>query len=591
MTKSNKWIQKKNEVNNIKKMAETLGVSEILAKILANRGVTSRNKAIMYLKPEQKYFRDAHCMKGIEEATSIIFEGIKAGSRFCIYGDYDVDGVCSTVILYKSIKKLGGNVDYYIPHREQEGYGLNLKAVDEIASKYDCLIAVDNGIVAFDEVKKAIEYGLKVIIIDHHEPAIFDGQEVLPIANAIINPRQSDCFYPFKAMCAAGISYKFAEYLFLKMEREWDLANELLIFASMATFCDVVDLVDENRIIVKNGLGLLNNRQNINLGLEYLISARNLEYHKINAYAIGFIIGPCINASGRLENAEIAVKLFLTENQAEAAELANQLVALNEERKELCAKWVDIAINGLDAEKLDKVLVLYLPDAHESIAGIVAGRVKEAVYRPTIVFTNSGSYAKGSARSIENYNIFEAMQEQRDLFIRFGGHAMAAGASLEITNIDILRERLNSTCTLAENDFTPKIYYEDELSLDEITYNFAQSLNILEPFGKANKEPVFITKNVYAEDVTIIGADKNTLKMSFRASSNRKISGVCFKSVDKFVEMLRTSFSDSVCEKFKSGRIKTVNCNLDIAYTIGINEYNGNSSLQLQIVDFEMNKI
>ncbi|MCL2375965.1 MAG: single-stranded-DNA-specific exonuclease RecJ [Defluviitaleaceae bacterium] len=584
-----RWIIKENDAD-IALMAKTLKISPILCEILANRGIRTKNTAIKYLHPNISFMHDIAAMADVEKACGIIREGIGKGQKFCIYGDYDVDGVSSTVILHKTLLKLGADSRYYIPHREKEGYGLNIAAIEKLAAEVDVLITVDNGIAAMAEVARAKELGLVVIIIDHHEPPYLEegGERVeqLPPADAIIDPKRADCPYPFKEMSAAGIVYKFAKYLHEAFGMEFAEEPEFLTFAAIAAFCDVVDLIDENRIITANGLALLRQQAFGNIGLKALVKARNLEYNKMDAFDIGFIIGPCINATGRLESAEIAVGLFLCEDETEADALAARLVELNNERKELTAKFAEETIAKM-ADVEDKVLVVYQPNMHESIAGIVAGRVKDALNRPAIVFAKSGEIAKGSARSIEAYNIFEEMQKQKDLFIRFGGHKMAAGASLSIENIDALRQRLNETCTLIDEDFVPIIYIEKELALDDITYELAESLQTLAPFGKANKQPVFVTREVFTEGVEIIGQSGTTLRLGFRCESGWRLRAVAFKSVEKFQAMLAKSYSEEVCKGFAMGRIRNLAVKMDIAYHIEINTYNGNSSLQLRIVDFE----
>ena len=581
------WIKKENDINT-KAMAETLKISPMMAQILANRGINSKNNAIKFLNPKRQFLNSIENMKDAQNASSIILDGIAWGAKFVIYGDYDVDGVCSTAILVKTIRSLGGNVDFYIPDRESEGYGLNSSAVSKLSLNFDILIAVDNGISAFDEVMLGVQLGLKIIIIDHHETFSENDQELLPNATAIINPKQTQCPYPFKMMCAAGLSYRFSEYLHIQAKKEFELNNELIVLAALATYCDVVDLIGENRIIAKEGLNLLRDGQVENLGLNSLILARNITYGNINAQAIGFIIGPCINAAGRLENAKIAVELFLASNNADAVSLSNKLIELNEKRKKLCDEWVESAVELVQKSEMPQVLVLYLPEAHESIAGIIAGRLKEKFFKPAFVFTNSGDFAKGSARSIPNYNLFQEMQNVKDLFIKFVGHPMAAGALMPIKNIEILKKELNNNCKLLDNDFMPKIEYEDELEIDEVIFEFAQSLDILEPFGKSNKEPVFITQNILAKDIIIMGPKRNALRMYFQASFGRKIYAVSFNSVQMLLEMMEGVYNPTVIENFAKGSQKYIDAKLSIAYNIFINEYNGNQSLQLKIVDFKL---
>jgi len=583
-----RWIYKENDAD-IALMAKTLDISPILCEILANRDIRTKNTAIKYLQPALGFMHDIGVMAGVEEAVAIIRDGIANDYRFCIYGDYDVDGVSGTVILHKTLQSLGATSRYYIPHREREGYGLNLGAVESIAAQGDILIAVDNGITAIAEVARAKELGLTVIIIDHHEASCIEENgkriEQLPPADAIIDPKRKDCSYPFKEMSAAGIAYKFAKYLHTAFGVDFVEEREFLVFAAIAAFCDVVDLVDENRIIAAQGLSLLRQQAFKNIGLNALVKARNLEYNKIDTFDIGFIIGPCINATGRLDSAELAVELFLCDDMQRAEVLAARLVELNDERKVLTAQYAEKTIEELSGSK-DRVLVAFQPDMHESIAGIVAGRVKDAIHRPAIVFTKSGDIAKGSARSIEAYNVFEALQANKELFIRFGGHKMAAGASLAMENIDVLRQRLNETCELTDEDFVPIIYVEKELRLDEVTFELAQSLQILAPFGKANKQPVFATREIYTENVEIIGKSGTTLRLVFRSENGRKIRAVAFQSVDKFKDMLIKSYSEEVCEGFAVGRLRNLTIKMDIAYHIEINTYNGNSSLQLRILDF-----
>ncbi|MCL2855450.1 MAG: single-stranded-DNA-specific exonuclease RecJ [Defluviitaleaceae bacterium] len=557
-------------------MAKVLKISPPLAHILAGRGVRSKNTAIKFLNPLLDYMRplDGGIMVGVAEAAEIVRKGIADGKKFCIYGDYDVDGVSGTVILHKALTKLGGNVDYYIPHREREGYGLNIPAVEQLAGDYQILIAVDNGIASIAEVERAVELGLTVIIIDHHQPA-----EVLPPANAIINPKQAHCPYPFKEMSAAGLAYKFAAHLGVG-------DDEGLIFAAMAAFCDVVDLVDENRIIAKNGMHLLTTKGVENLGLATLVKLRNLEYNDIDDFAMGFIIGPCINASGRLDSATLAVELFLTDSHERASQLAIKLVDLNDERKEMTARYVDEIIKNLP-EQLDDVLVIYHEHIHESIAGIVAGRVKEHTNHPTLIFTKAGDVAKGSARSIEAYNVFEAMNANKDLFMRFGGHPMAAGATMEIHNVDILRQRLNNASQLTTEDFSPILYGDMQLNLEDATFSLAGDILAISPFGKANKEPVFFSQSVVTERAEVIGQSGQTLRLNFRDSNGRKITAVAFKGVDKFTDFLAENYSEDVAKAFTAGRLKNMTIRMDIAYHIRINTWQGNASVQLVILDFK----
>lgn len=588
-----KWILRENDAN-IELMSQTLKIKPVTAYVLANRGIRTKNTAVKYLNPDISFMHDAKLFKDIDKAVCIINESIKLGEKLAVYGDYDVDGVMSAVILVKALKRFNADVTYYIPHREEEGYGLSLKTADKLnALGIKLVIACDNGIAAADEIAYMKNLGMKVIVIDHHEPGFMedaDGsrQDIVPDADAIINPKQKDCAYPFKALCAAGICYKFAKYFYQYNNYQFDSENEDVVLAAIATFCDIVDLTDENRIIAKRGLTLLNGGQYNNIGLQTLIRQRQLENKKIDSFEIGFIIGPCINATGRLESAEISAELFLAQTQEEADLLAQRLVELNENRKTLTAKAVENILLTLEQSdfKNDKVLVIYSEEIHESIAGIVAGRIKEATNRPTIILTRSGDLVKGSARSIEFYNIFEALHKCRDLFERFGGHPMAAGLSLKEENVQTLRKRLNADCDLEEKHFEKTIYADKELDLDDVTYELAKELKLLEPFGKENKEPVFLTKGLTAVNVEIIGETRKTMRFTFTLESGRKLKGICFGKVDQFLEMIKGKYSQTVCDNFAGGKLKSLTVGLNILYCIEINEFNNNTYVQLKIIDF-----
>ena len=588
-----RWKIHENDVD-IEKMAEVLKIDPVLCDVLANRGIRTKNTAIKFLNPKLEYLHDMASMAGVADAVEIISTGIEKTQAFCIFGDYDADGITSTVITHKALEGLGAKVGYYIPHRSREGYGPSIAAFEKLAQDYQILIIVDSGIAALDEIARAVELGLKVIVIDHHEAQTDEaGNEALPAAHAIIDPKQANCAYPFKQMCAGGLSYKFAMHLYKELGKGFKDADEALIFAMIATFCDIVDLVDENRIIAKNGLLTLNTKFSTNIGLNALVMARNLEYNSIDDFAVGFVLGPCINASGRLDTAELAVELFLTKDKERAAELAAQLVELNDKRKEMCAKFVEEAVQNLPPDdELDDIILIYHPEIHESIAGIVAGRVKEHTGRPTIVFAKSHDvasgkdFAKGSARSIEAYNIFEHMQNNKELFLRFGGHALAAGVSLDVENIDILRKRLNDASTLTKDDFDPIIYAEKWVQLDDITFELASHFTALAPFGKANKEPMFFARDIVTEQVQILGQNKQTLKLVFRTEQGRKINAIAFKAVEKFADYLRKYYSDEVADGFFSGKLRNLNIKMDCAFNVRINTYMGNSSLQLVITDF-----
>ncbi|MDR0958096.1 MAG: single-stranded-DNA-specific exonuclease RecJ, partial [Clostridiales bacterium] len=563
-----------------------------VATVLANRGISARKEAVRYLNPVMTYCYNTRNIKDAEKAAKIIAKAISKKVKIAIYGDYDADGVMSITILYKTLKNAGADVFYYVPKREEEGYGLNRQAVEHFAAEgVKLIITCDNGIAAFPEIERAKELSMAVIVIDHHEPAFIEEGGVrvpkTPDANAIIDPKQTDCRYPFKNLCAAGLSYKFVKYFCTEYHISFD-DDEFLVLAAIATICDIVDLVDENRIIAKNGLKRLNEGICKNLGLRKLIELRKLKYGDIDECIVGFIIGPCINAAGRLAHAEIAVNLFTTDDELRAESLAAEIIALNESRKEMSERAFELACTEAEKFSDDKVLVLFIPEIHESIIGVVAGKLKEKYSKPTIMITKSGDTAKGSARSIEAYNIFEEMYAHNDLYLRFGGHAMAAGFSILEENIPVLRQRINATCRLTENELTKKLYADMIIPLNDVTFELTQELELCEPFGRKNEEPTFISEGVYTEQISILGTNRKTLKFIFLTDSRRKIKAVAFNRFDDFLALLKSSYSEKVIESFVNGIIKKLTVKLDIAYHTEINEYNGISSVQLKIIDFKL---
>lgn len=582
-----RWVLKRNKVD-LKKMGDALNISDITACVMANRGIGTYNDAINFINCDLDALSDISLMKDVKKSFDIISEKIKSGKKIAIYGDYDVDGVMSTVILYSGIKECGGNVIYYTPDRQKEGYGLNIDAINKLYENgVDTIFTCDNGIAAFDEIKLAKELGMTVVVLDHHEPAFDENRkDILPCADAIIDPKQKDCEYKFKKMCAGGLAYRFIMYLFEHMNIETKKADEYITFAGIATICDIVDLLSENRIIAKNALNIINNTKN--KGLKALIHICDLVDKKINEYHIGFIIGPCINATGRLENAKLSVELFIEEDIEKAYDLAKKLVYLNSERKDLTIKAAEEAIEYIENTSLknDNVLVVYNEEIHESVAGIVAGRIKERFYKPVIVITNTEdeNIAKGSGRSIESYNIFEELLKCKELFTKFGGHPMAAGLSLKKENIDLLRNMLNENSTLTEEDLTPVIKIEKQLDIDDINMNIAEELNILAPFGKENTAPLFGSKKVLVEKIYLIGKEKNIIKFMFKTGAfGERINGISFDCFDDFVKQTKHLYGDEICDRILNGNRADIY--LDIIYSIGINEYNGKKSVQINVKD------
>jgi len=552
---------------NLPLMAQTLKISEATANVMANRGIRTKNTALAFLAPSIDRLHDALKMKDAEKALTRIAAAIPS-EKITIYGDYDADGIMSTAIFCKLLRRLGANCDYYIPHRIDEGYGLNRGAVEKLAETgTQLLITVDNGISAIDEIALAKSLGIATVIIDHHEPS-----ETLPSAEAIVDPHQSDCEYPFKDLCAGGLAFKFADALCKHLNVPFIERDEFLVFATIATLCDIVSLTDENRIIVNGGLTIMNADKMINPGLNSLITVRGFLAKPITTFTVGYVLGPCLNATGRLESAGLAVELLMCEagEVERCMELAYELDQLNDARKQLTAECTTRAIAALNQETdLPKILVLTDTEAHESVAGIVAGKIREKTNHPTILLTLGDGEMKGSGRSIEAYNLFEALYAQRHLFTRFGGHAMAAGLTLPAENIPILRDVLNRNCLLEGNDFRPTIHIDRALNPEEITLQLSGELYRLAPFGKGNREPIFVSHNLFVESVRILN-EKNTLIFTFLLNNNRRLKGLAF----------------GLNEKFNATINKTADFHLDAVYTIETNEWNGNINAEIRIKDF-----
>jgi len=587
------WLYKQTDAD-IGLMSRTLGVSENLALILAHRGIRSKNAAVKFLRPEMKFLNGINAMKDLNGACRLISQSIKDHEKIYVYGDYDADGVMSTVILVKTLRTFRADVHFYIPMREEEGYGLNMDAVRRMHSEGGRLIITcDNGIAALAEVDEAKALDMRTVIVDHHEPGFTaddegDRADVIPDADCVVDPKQRGCAYAFKQYCAAGLCYRFAEAFYSFNGKAFENRDEFIVLAAFATVCDIVPIMEENRILVRAGLDILKRDKKINTGLWSLMKAKNIHEKVIGVFDIGFLLGPCVNASGRLASAADAVTLFLSDDSAQTEALAQALAALNEQRKEMTAKAVELALGALSGQELDKVLVLYNEGIHESIAGIVAGRIKESVCRPVIMLTGSDGMAKGSARSIEGYNIFEALYENRGLFTRFGGHSMAAGLTMPPENIGLLRRRLNEDCSLTEKDFTPVLYLEYELQPEKATFELARELELLAPYGRDNPEPLFGAKGMKPEQLRMIN-DKNTMIFTFGvAGANRKIRGVCFGLNDAFRGQIEGIYDAYDSGKILGGVLRSADFLMDVVYALEINEYNNNVSVQMRIKDFHI---
>ena len=583
-----KWTVR-NVKFNYEAFAKALGVSNVVARLLVNRDIYKVEDAKSFLNSNIDNFEDYNDLLDIDKAIKIMQDSIDNGEKILIVGDYDVDGVISSYVLYSGLKKCNANVSYVIPDRIKDGYGINENIIKNAhENKVDLIITCDNGISAIDQIKLAKELGIKVIITDHHDVPFVEDEKgdrtfIVPEGDAVINPKQEGCKYPFKKLCGAGVAYKFIEGMYEAYGIKKSEAIELLQFVAIATVCDVVDLVGENRIIVKEGLKIINKTNNI--GLKALFKETGLDSKEISVYALGFVIGPSINASGRLEQAEWALKMLLSESEEIAQELAKKLNELNKERQELTKEGLEKAIEIIENNKMneEKVLVVYLEDTHESIAGIIAGRIREKYNLPVIVLTSAHEGAKGSGRSIEEYNMFEELIKCKDLLGKFGGHPMAAGMSIANENIDEFRKRLNAQTSLTDEDIIPKVSIDMPLLLKDINFNLIEEIVELEPYGKANPKPTFGMKSLKLLDLKILGKDRNVLKMKL-SDGTLFIDGIYFGDINDFEEALKLSYGEDEYNKVFNGYPNGVK--IDLVCVPEINEFRGNKKVQLIIQNY-----
>lgn len=581
-----------NKKEDFIKLTNEYEINPLIARLLANRGIVNKKEASLFLKGTVNDLNDASLMKDMKKAVSIIKGSIEEKKKIVIYGDYDCDGVCSTTILYRTLKKLGANFDYYIPNREDEGYGMNSDRIRKLKSEgAEVILTCDNGISAMEQVEVAKELGLTVIITDHHDIPYIEKEgnriNVVPNSDCVINPKQGNCEYPFKELCGAGVALKFSMELVNAMGRSFSEFYDLFQYAAIATICDVVELFGENRIIVKEGLKLINNTSSI--GLKALIKATGLEGKEIGEYHFGFVLGPCINATGRLETADLSVELLITEDEKYAEELAKKLYDLNVERQELTFDSVESVISKVEEEIAngEKVILVYDEGIHESIAGIVAGRVRERFNLPAIVMTKGKDMPKGSARSIEGYNMFEELNKCKEYIEKFGGHPMAAGLSVKEENISLLRKALNSKCTLSDEDIIPVIKIDSPLEIKYLDESLVEEIESLRPFGKGNGSPLFAVKNIKVSRVFFIGKEKNFMKFRFVIPGTfGYVEGLNFDKYEDFKNMFTDKYGE---EKF----LKLVDSgyadfNMDIIYYPTINEFIGKRNIQLNVKNFRL---
>lgn len=559
---------------DFKGIGERFGIDQVTARIIRNRDVIGEKAIEKYLHGSRKDFYSPWLLKDMEKAVAILQEKIENRNRIRIIGDYDIDGVMSTYILLESLRGLGCDVDMMIPNRITDGYGINEHLIEQAWQEgRDTIITCDNGIAAVTQIRKAKDLGMTVIVTDHHEVPFEDleggRKEILPPADAIVNPKQKACSYPFAGLCGAVVAMKVMEALYEKMAPEVDLVDKMLPFAGIATIGDVMDLQDENRILVKEGLQRLHHTTN--LGLQELIRVNNLEPENISPYHIGFILGPCLNASGRLDTAKRALQLLLADSREEAAVLAGDLKNLNESRKEMTAQGLEKAIEQVESTSMmeDTVLVVFLPECHESLAGIIAGRLRERYHKPSFVLTRGEEGVKGSGRSIESYSMYKKLCECKEYLTKFGGHPMAAGLSLEEENVERFRRKLNEQSGLTEEDLVEKVTIDVPMPIHYIRKDLVQELSLLEPFGKGNEKPLFAQKNLWVSQMRVFGKNRNVVKMRLTDENGYPMDGVYFGNGDEFAE---------------EGRGKR---KISIVYYPDINMYQGRESLQVIIRHYQ----
>ena len=580
-----KWYlqTKKADFNNI---AEKYNISPIVSRIIRNRDIVEDSDINNYLNGTIDELNSPWLFKDMDKAVDILKIKISQENKIRIICDYDVDGICSGFILHQCLLNLGANVDIVIPHRIKDGYGINERLIKEASEDcVDTILTCDNGIAAIDQVKYAKELGMTVVITDHHEVVYKEenGERkyILPDADAVVNHKQKDCGYPFKELCGAMVAYQLMSALYDLMSEGSMYIKKMLPYAAMATVCDVVELQGENRIVVKEGIKMLKTCNDV--GINALIEQCNINKNAIDSYHFGFIIGPCLNASGRLETAKIAIKLLEEQNKEAAKELAEKLRKLNEERKEMTENGT-IKATEMAENSDNKVLVIYLKDCHESVAGIIAGRVREKFNKPTIVLTDAEDGVKGSGRSIEEYNMYEELSKVREVFTKFGGHKMAAGVSLKKENIENLRKKLNENCNLTEEDLYLKVWIDMQLPLEYVTIELIDQLTLLAPFGKGNEKPVFAEKNLKIRKMQILGKKGNVLRLDIENSNGYRMTAMLFSRVMEFMSFVKEKFGQEEINKALVGQKNDIE--IMVTYYPKINEYNGNTQIQIIIDRF-----
>lgn len=583
-----KWIEIR-KGGNFMEMAKKYGIDPLIARIIRNRDIIDEKEITEYLYGGKEALHNPHLLKDVDKAAGIIAEGIAEKKAMRIIGDYDIDGVNATYILLDGIRRCGGNVDAAIPDRMKDGYGINEHLIEQALSDgKELLITCDNGIAAINEINFAKEKGMTVVVTDHHEIPYRNteqGKEFLRSkADAIVNPKQADCPYPCKGICGAVVAWKLVQVLYERMDIPVEEADIFIENAGFATVGDVMDLTGENRILVKLGLKALEHTKNP--GMKALIAKNKLSDKPLSAYHIGFVLGPCINASGRLDTAKRSLELLLEWDEVKASALAGELVELNESRKYMTQQETQKALEQIEKEgrEKDKVLVVYLPECHESLAGIIAGRIREAYQRPVFVLTRGEEGVKGSGRSIEAYSMFDKMTEVAELFTKYGGHPMAAGLSMREEDIDKLREQLNQKAELSEEDMAEVVRLDAVLPMSYFTVDTIRQLSVLEPCGKSNTKPVFADRNIRITRANIVGVNRNVLKLHLLDSKGNPVAGVYFGEVEKFLTFLSEKFGSEEVDAAMHGKENSIQ--FAAVYEPAVDTYSGRESVQAIIRRF-----
>lgn len=571
-------------------ISEKFHISPRVASLIRNRDVIGDDAIEKYLNGTIADLYDGMLMKDMDKAVAVLGEKIKENAKIRIIGDYDIDGIQSTYILLEGFRMLGADVDSDIPDRMKDGYGLNRNLIDRaLEADVDTIVTCDNGIAAAEEIAYAKSMGMTIVVTDHHEvpyTEIGAGRRyILPEADAVVDPKQEDCTYPFKGLCGAAVAYKLVEALMEAMGKDAEDADYLMENVAIATIGDVMDLVDENRIFVKQGLDMLKRTEN--LGLKALMGCTGVNVDKLSPYHIGFVIGPCMNASGRLDTAKRALELLEAKKVAEADLLAGDLKALNDSRKDMTAQAVEEAFIQVENSELKDadVLVVYLPECHESLAGIVAGRIREKYYRPVFVLTKGAEGLKGSGRSIETWHMYEGLNRVKHLLSKFGGHKMAAGLSMPEENLEQFRKEINEKSGITPEDLKEKIAIDMQLPFECVNEKFIGELAVLEPFGKGNARPVFAERQVQVESARILGKNKNVLKLQVKDLHGTRMDAMYFGDVNTFVEYVREKFGDIACECLLRGHGHGIV--MAFTYYPDINEYQGVRTPQIVIQNYK----